>query len=254
MSLYVQVQGAGPDLVVIHGWGMHGGVWGPVLDALSARFRLHIVDMPGLGNSASVSPYTLDALSDAIAQVVPAKVTVCGWSLGGQVVMNWALRKPEQVNKLVLVGATPKFVNAEDWHFGVEATVFREFAAQVQQDYRGTLSKFLALQAHGGDAAKETIRRLREHFFERGEPAAQDLQAGLDILLNTDLRESLARLHTPTLILHGDYDRLAPVKAGYWLAEHLPKADLHVCNGASHAPFLSHPTWFVEHLREFLVG
>jgi pimeloyl-[acyl-carrier protein] methyl ester esterase len=254
MSLYVQVQGAGPDLVMIHGWGMHGGVWGPVIDALSACFKLHIVDLPGLGYSPSISPYTLDGLSDAIAQISPEKVVVCGWSLGGQVALNWARRKPEQINKLVLVGATPKFVNAEDWAFGVESTVFREFAAQVQQDYRGTLSKFLALQAHGGDAAKETIRRLREHFFERGEPAAQDLQSGLDILLNSDLREALPRIQTPTRILHGDYDKLAPLKAGHWLAEHLPTADLQVCKGASHAPFLSHPTWFVEHLKEFLVG
>jgi pimeloyl-[acyl-carrier protein] methyl ester esterase len=110
------------------------------------------------------------------------------------------------------------------------------------------------LQAHGGDAAKDTIRRLREHFFERGEPAAQDLQAGLDILLETDLREALARIKASTLVLHGDYDKLAPVQAGYWLAEHLPTANLQVCKGASHAPFLSHPTWFVERLKEFLVG
>jgi pimeloyl-[acyl-carrier protein] methyl ester esterase len=254
MSLYVQVQGEGPDLVMIHGWGMHGGVWGPVLDELSARFKLHIVDLPGLGYSPSISPYTLDTLSDAVAQIAPDQVAVCGWSLGGQVALNWALRRPEQVNKLLLVGATPKFVNADDWTFGVQATVFREFAAQVQQDYRVTLSKFLALQAHGGDAAKETIRRLREHFFECGEPAMQDLQAGLDILLNTDLREELAPLQMPTLILHGDYDKLAPVKAGYWLAEHLPMARLQVCKGASHAPFLSHPTWFVEQSKEFLVG
>lgn len=254
MSLYVQVRGAGPDLVMIHGWGMHGGIWGPVLDALSAQFRLHIVDLPGLGHSATVLPYTLDSLSDAVAQIAPEKVAVCGWSLGGQVALNWALRRPGQVNQLLLVGATPKFVNAEDWAFGVEATVFREFAAQVQQDYRGTLSKFLALQAHGGDAAKDTTRRLREHFFERGEPAAENLQAGLDILLKTDLRDELVQINTPTLLLHGDYDKLAPVHAGYWLAEHLPAANLKVCKGASHAPFLSHPTWFVEYSKEFLVG
>ncbi len=254
MSLYVQVQGEGPDLVMIHGWGMHGGVWGPVLDVLSAQFRLHIVDLPGLGHSATVLPYTLDTLSDAVAQIAPEKVAVCGWSLGGQVALNWALRRPEQVDQLLLVGATPRFVNAADWRLGVEATVFREFATQVQQDYRGTLSKFLALQAYGGDTAKDTIRRLREHFFERGEPAAQDLQAGLDILLKTDLRGELAQIKASVLVLHGDYDKLAPVKAAAWLAEHLPTADLRICKGASHAPFLSHPAWFVEQLKGFVGG
>lgn len=254
MSLYIQTLGQGQDLVMIHGWGMHGGVWGPVLDALAATCRLHLIDLPGLGYSQSITPYTLARLSDAIAQAVPAAVAVCGWSLGGQVALRWALDKPDQVKKLVLVGATPKFINDSDWDAGIEAEVFRQFAAQVQQDYRGTLSRFLALQAHGGDASKETIRRLREQFFQRGEPQCADLQSGLDILLQTDLRAEVGRIATPALILHGDYDKLAPMAAGRWLAEHLPAAQLQVCKGASHAPFLSHPAWFVERMKEFLGG
>jgi pimeloyl-[acyl-carrier protein] methyl ester esterase len=254
MSLHIETLGQGPDLVMIHGWGMHGGVWGPVLEPLAAAFRLHLVDLPGLGHSQSITPYTLEKLSAAVAQSVPDTVAVCGWSLGGQVALRWALDKPEQVNNLVLVGATPKFVNAGNWNSGIEAEIFRQFAAQVRQDYRGTLSKFLALQAHGGDASKETIRRLREQFFHRGEPAPEDLQSGLEVLLQTDLREEIGLLNTPTLILHGDYDKLAPVAAAHWLLEHLPDAHLHVCKGASHAPFLSHPAWFVGRVKEFLVG
>lgn len=254
MSLHIEMLGQGPDLVMIHGWGMHGGVWGPVLEPLAASFRLHLVDLPGLGHSLAVTPYELETLSGAIAQSVPDAVAVCGWSLGGQVALRWALDKPEQVKKLVLVGATPKFVNDGDWNSGIEAEIFRQFATQVQQDYRGTLSKFLALQAHGGDASKETIRRLREQFFQRGEPEPKDLQAGLEILLQTDLRAEVDRMHTPTLILHGDYDMLAPVAAARWLSEYLPDARLQICKGASHAPFLSHPAWFVERMKEFLGG
>lgn len=254
MSLHIETLGQGPDLVMIHGWGMHGGVWGPVIEPLAASFRLHLVDLPGLGHSRPVTPYTLQSLSDAIAQSVPDSVAVCGWSLGGQVALRWALDKPGQVDKLVLIGTTPKFIRTESWSSGIEAETFRLFAAQVQHDYRGTLSKFLALQAHGGDTSKETIRRLRDRFFQRGAPAAEDLQSGLEILLQTDLREDLRQLSAPVLILHGDYDKLAPVSAGHWLAGHLPHARLQVCSGASHAPFLSHPAWCVEHLKAFLGG
>jgi pimeloyl-[acyl-carrier protein] methyl ester esterase len=250
--LYVDTLGQGPDLVLLHGWGMHGGVWEPVMHALAESFRLHIVDLPGLGNSASVEPYTLKNLAQTVSRVVPAKAAVCGWSLGGQVALRWALDNPG--SRLVLVDTTPRFVSGDDWTLGIKAEVFRQFAQQVQQDYRGTLSRFLALQAHGGDASKPVIRRLRERFFERGEPQAGVLQAGLDILLETDLRAQIGNLTNPTLVMHGDYDKLAPVAAGRWLAQQIPSARLEICQGASHAPFLSHPSWFVEVMKDFLGG
>jgi pimeloyl-[acyl-carrier protein] methyl ester esterase len=168
------------------------------------------------------------------------------------VALRWALDNPG--GRLVLVDTTPRFVSGDDWTLGIEAEVFRQFAQQVQQDYRGTLSRFLALQAHGGDASKPVIRRLRERFFERGEPQAGVLQAGLDILLETDLRAQIGNLTSPTLVMHGDYDKLAPLAAGRWLAQQIPSARLEICQGASHAPFLSHPTWFVEVMKDFLGG
>jgi pimeloyl-[acyl-carrier protein] methyl ester esterase len=254
MSLHLETVGQGPDLVLLHGWGMHGGVWGPVVEALADSFRLHLLDLPGLGHSGSITPYTLDSLVGAVAEIAPARAAVCGWSLGGQVALRWALTRPQQIEKLVLVGTTPCFVSGADWDAGIDAEVFRQFAAQVQQDYRATLSRFLALQAHGGDASKDTIRHLREHFFERGAPDPEMLQRGLQILLQTDLRNDIANVARPALVLHGDRDRLAPVKAGRWLSRHLPEAQLRVCAGASHAPFLSHPTWFVVALKEFLLN
>lgn len=254
MSLHVETLGQGPDLVLLHGWGMHGGVWAPVAQQLAASFRLHVVDLPGLGHSAAVAPYTLENLAAAVDRIAPAGAIVCGWSLGGQVALRWAMQQPHHIARLVLVGSTPRFVSGGDWQFGVAEDVFRDFAAQVRQDYRGTLSRFLALQAYGGDASKETVRQLRAHFFEHGEPAPQTLQAGLDVLLATDLREELGAVMAPALVLHGDYDKLAPVAAGRWLAQHLPCAQLRVCNNASHAPFLSHPAWFVDAMREFCHG
>ncbi len=254
MSLHVDMRGDGPDLVLLHGWGMHGGVWEPVVEQLAAQFRLHIVDLPGLGHSCSIAPYDLETLAAQVARAVPPQTAVCGWSLGGQIAMRWARQRPAQVEKLILVGSTPRFVNGDNWACGIEAEVFRDFAGQVREDYRGTLSRFLALQAHGGNAAKETVRRLREHFFERGEPQPEALQSGLDILLQTDLRDEVGDMVQPTLVMHGDYDKLAPVAAGHWLAAQLPDARLTVCSGASHAPFLSHPDWFVSELEGFVHG
>lgn len=254
MGLHVETLGYGPDLVLLHGWGMHGGVWEPVVDALAESFHLHILDLPGMGHGETVTPYSLHSLADAVATVVPVGAALCGWSLGGQVALRLALDHPKQLGHLILVGTTPRFINGDDWSSGIEAEVFRQFAEQVKDDYRGTLSRFLALQAHGGDAPKETIRRLRESFFRCKAPSADVLQSGLEILLATDLRQEIGKLNVPALIIHGDNDKLAPVDAGHWLAQHLPLAQGEICQGASHAPFLSHPAWFVEKIRGFLGG
>ena len=115
MSLYVEISGAGRDLILIHGWGMHGGVWAGVVDALSQQFRVHVVDLPGMGHSPACAPYTLAQLTDTVAAVLPDRAMMCGWSLGGLVAMQLALSHPGRVERLMLVGATPRFVGGEDW-------------------------------------------------------------------------------------------------------------------------------------------
>ena len=251
MNLHIETLGSGRDLVLLHGWGMHGGVWNPVKNLLAQHFRVHIVDMPGFGYSAMPAAFSLPTLVEEIAQQVPEKITLCGWSLGGQVALQWALQRPEQLQQLVLVSTTPKFVNAPDWSFGIEQNVFDEFGKGIQSDYQPAMTRFLTLQAQGGDAARDTVRELKQHFFQRPAPLAAALAGGLALLQKNDLRGDIENIKTPTLILHGERDRIAPVAAGRWLAEEMG-TQLHVQVKASHAPFLSHPAWFSDALIEHL--
>jgi pimeloyl-[acyl-carrier protein] methyl ester esterase len=79
----IAVRGAGPALVMIHGWAMHSGVFAPLSERLEHRFTLHLVDLPGHGDSrASALPLELDAVSAAIAERVPSGALWLGWSLG----------------------------------------------------------------------------------------------------------------------------------------------------------------------------
>ena len=258
MSLHVDTHGTGRDLVLVHGWGMHGGVWQPLLRYLSPHFRLHVVDLPGMGYSKPLEHGQLQAYAEALAAVVPAGADLCGWSLGGTIAMRLALMRPDLVRRLVLVGATPCFTNREAstaspiWADGVDERVFRQFASQVAQDYQATLIKFLTLQCMGADSVRATVKQLRESFAARPVPTMESLQRALRILLENDLRAEAAQLRTPTLVIHGDRDTLAPVEAGRWLSQHLPEGRLRVIAGASHAPFLSHPESFTEALLQFL--
>lgn len=252
MSLNIEVLGAGPDLALIHGWGMHGGVWDGVREVLAQRFRLHIVDLPGYGGSPAIEPGTLENLARTVAAALPDEIHVCGWSLGGQAALEMARLFPEKPASLVLVGTTPCFATREDWFSAVPREVLLEFAAALETDYEGTLKRFLALQARGDDEVKMVLKRLRDSLFAKGRPDVAVLRAGLAILLESDLREPAATINTPTLLLHGERDLLAPVAAAHWLAERMPAARLEIVAGAAHAPFLSHPEKFTEIMSGFL--
>ncbi|BAN36464.1 bioH protein [Sulfuricella denitrificans skB26] len=252
MSVCVEIVGKGSDLALLHGWGMHGGVWDGVRDVLARRFRLHIVDLPGYGASPAFEPYTLERLAHAVAAALPEKFHVCGWSLGGQVALEMALLFPDQIERLVLTAATPCFTVREGWPCAMPHEVLLEFATALESDYEGTLKRFLALQARGGDEAKSVLKRLRDILFARGHPDVQTLRAGLNILLESDLRNQVATIKAPTLLLHGGRDMLTPVGSAHWLAEQMPGAHLEVLSGAAHAPFLSHPAEFIEIVTGFL--
>ncbi|MEQ1668646.1 MAG: hypothetical protein ABL868_09350, partial [Sulfuriferula sp.] len=115
-----------------------------------------------------------------------------------------------------------------------------------------TCGEVVRLAKQGRGARCQEPAQLRQLLFARGRPAASVLQAGLDILLHADLRDSVRSLATPALIIHGSFDQLAPVCAAEWLAQALPNTQLAVITGASHAPFLSHRAQFDRVLIPFL--
>ena len=252
MPLHIETSGDGSDLVLLHGWGMHSGIWNNVRGELARHFRVHAVDLPGYGESPACEPYTLAMIADMLAHALPEAVNVCGWSMGALLAQTWALRHPAQVARLTLVAGTPCFAARSDWPHGINADILREFSENLARDYDGTLKRFLSLQARGDKQAKEVMVDLRRQLFARGRPTQCVLEAGLRILLDTDLRAQSEHIKQPALLIHGARDLLAPLGAAQWLSEHLPRAQLHVIADAAHAPFLSHANEFVELVTDFM--
>jgi pimeloyl-[acyl-carrier protein] methyl ester esterase len=251
----IETLGQGPDLVFLHGWGMNRSVFRPAIDGLAEEFTLHLVDLPGFGESPAIEPFTLETVASLLDRAFSGReVSVCGWSLGGQVAMTWALRSGQSVRRLVLAGSTPCFVRRSDWPHGLPADVFLEFARDLEQDYRSTLLRFLSLQARGDEAVKSVLANLRSRMNSAATLDARVLRAWLDILLNTDLRLSLSELRIPVLVLHGAQDTLCPPGAAQWASDELPNADLYLFPRAGHAPFLSSPREFAARIRDFLHG
>lgn len=252
-KLYTETGGRGPDLFLIHGWALHGGVWDSLTAELARGWRVTRVDMPGHGRSRDLPmPATLRELAVEVMSAAPEQAVWLGWSLGGMLALRAALDYPARVRALALVSTSPRFVTAEDWPQAISPQTLDEFMRDLTRDYRGTVQRFLALQGLGDPHARDTLREMRAALFDRGEPNARSLAAGLAILRNSDLRDAVRGLALPTLVITGGHDRLAPPAAGAWLARQIPGARFERFPKAAHAPFLSQREEFVAVLRDFL--
>ncbi|MEK7260659.1 MAG: pimeloyl-ACP methyl ester esterase BioH [Pseudomonadota bacterium] len=251
--IFIESLGNGPTVVLVHGWGLHGGVWRDLAVRLARSFRVLIPDLPGHGRSRGVhTEASLAGLADDLSRRLTEPAIWVGWSLGALVALATACNQPQAISRLVLVGATPKFVQAPDWPCAMLPATLAQFARDLESDYRDTLARFLSLQMGDGATAHAAVRQLRAMLMEHGEPEPAALRSGLQWLANTDLRADLPAITVPTLVLHGAHDRLVPPAAAEFLVARLPMARLTLIPSAGHAPFLSHPDATWSALNEFL--
>lgn len=257
MTVHVESTGHGPPLVLLHGWAMHAGAWGPLPARLARRHRVHAVDLPGHGHSPPLPAFTLDDVVKVVDAAFAAQtqpLTVVGWSLGGLVAMRWALTAPARVTRLALVATTPRFVAGDDWPHAMALRTLERFADELHVSWQSAVQRFLSLQVHGSEHGRATLAWMREHLLARGEPSPRSLSGALEVLARTDLRAAVATLAQPTLVITGSRDTLMLPEAGAWLARHLPHARCVTIGGAAHVPFLSHPDVFAAALERFLDG
>ncbi|WP_111658056.1 pimeloyl-ACP methyl ester esterase BioH [Isoalcanivorax indicus] len=241
-----------PDLVLLHGWGLHSIVWDDIMPGLLAHFRVTVIDLPGMGQSPLPNDeYTLDFLVNRMLSVMPEKAHVMGWSLGGLVGIALANAHPERVQSLVTVGTTPRFTASDDWPAAMPAEILGKFAEVFEEDQEGTLIRFLALNCKGSATLREDVRRLKDILYFCGLPAGRALRGGLTILREADLRSTLAQVKQPLLMLFGENDNLVPAAVIPDIQALHPQMDWALLADMAHVPFISAPDLYLQALLDF---
>ena len=244
----IEQRGTGPALVMIHGWAMHCEIFAPLISILEKHFTCYLVDLPGHGRSLDDhSSLDLAVIAKEISERVPNAIW-CGWSLGGLVALQ--ATQHHSLHGLIMLCASPRFVKAGHWPHGMAASVFTGFANDLQKDYRGTLDRFISLEAHGSDHMREELRLLRDAVFAFGEPAERVLCEGLELLENTDLIDACRDLKMPSLWIAGKRDRLVSPQA-MQAASELCGGGFIAVQGGGHAPFLTHADQVANSILEF---
>lgn len=241
---------AAPPLVLLHGWGLSSGVWAPLLAELGPGAEATAIDLPGHSGAAPAGD-TLASWAEALAPQLPDGAVLVGWSLGAQLALHLAAHAPAKVSRLVLIAATPRFVQDSDWPAALPGDTLDGFRNDFDTAPEATQRRFTALQAMGDGRRREVTAALNAALTPADAAHHPALATGLRLLADTDLRPQLDAVRQPVRLLHGAEDRLMPVAAAEWLADRLPDARLSVFKDCGHAPQLSRPADCATLIRAF---
>jgi pimeloyl-ACP methyl ester carboxylesterase len=241
--LRYRVEGAGPALVLVHGWALDLELWDPVVAALSDRYAVVRLDRRGFGASEGVPDVGSDAddLLALLDHLGFSRASWVGMSQGARGVLRLAVCHPERVEALVLDGAP--LPEAQ-----LPVAGFRE-----------------VLRDRGGSALRETLRRDPRFALHAGSAETNVLRVRmLDRYPARDLEPDrpdpapdalrLDAIVAPVLVLTGEHESAERSRAGDTLAVRIPRARRVVLAGAGHLTCLDAPTAYGALILEFLAA
>jgi len=255
--LWYREQGQGQALVLVHGWCMSSAVWRLQLDRLSARFRVIAPDLRGHGDSPLGSAACrLDTFAADIAALFRhldlTGAILAGWSLGAQVAVSAVPLLGGRLDGLALICGTPQFTSSTDFPHGLAPAEAQGMALKVRRNLQRALEGFIARMFVPGEvAASGREEEIRAVLDAVPVPEAAVALQSLASLAEADVREQLAAIDRPTLVISGERDPICPSAASAFMAQQIPACRHVVYAGCGHAPFLTRCNEFDACLVDF---
>ena len=262
IDLYYEDHGAGKPVVLIHGWPLSGRSWEKQVSALlDAGHRVITYDRRGFGGSSRpVVGYNYDTLAEdlhkLITQLDLRDATLVGFSMGGGEVARYlGAYGAERVSKAAFIAAIPPFLlKTPDNPTGVDGSVFEGIKKGIVADRPAFLSAFLSnfynVDVLGGKLISDQAVQLSWNIAAGASP-----RGTLDCVSAwlTDFRKDLARIDVPTLVIHGDADRIVPIDATGKRTHELVKGSrLVVIEGGPHGLNWTHAERVNRELLDFI--
>jgi pimeloyl-ACP methyl ester carboxylesterase len=258
---YQVVGESGPPLLYVPGWMSHvEHVWDEPLHAafmrrLSAIARLVLLDRRGLGMSDPVSRTpTLEERMDDVRAVMDhagiERSSLLGVSEGGAMCALFAATYPERTQSLVLLNTFARFKRDDDAPWGRSERACARFLEIVEQSWGTGATAYGLAPGLARDAA------FLERFARMERMAASPGRARmmLEIAFETDIRDVLASVRVPTLVLHREGDPIVSVEGARDMATRIPGARLATVPGDDHIPFIGDTEPILAEIERFLTG
>ncbi|HWE27253.1 MAG TPA: alpha/beta fold hydrolase [Polyangia bacterium] len=247
--------GARETVLLVHGYGSSSASYGPVIDALAAHMRVLAIDLPGFGQSdRRDGDYTPDALADVLAEVLTQKgvqrAHVVGHSWGSSVVLAFARRHPDRLDRLVIISGwvyDEQLLPIMRWASvpGLGEILYGAF-------YRNAIGERLYLNFVDPNLVTQRVVDEVEKQMALDGAVAAALAAARGMHRFSETERDYRTIKHPTLLLWGREDRVARVAFGERLARELPHARLVVLPRCGHIPMWECTGETAAALTEFL--
>jgi pimeloyl-ACP methyl ester carboxylesterase len=252
----------GPAILLVHGYCASLHTWEPWVERLASHYRLISIDLPGHGLTRTAAGYRIER--DSFAAVIDAaaahlgldRFTLVGSSMGGAAAWDYARRRPERVEALVLVGAAG-WTPSEDEDIGDPAVLrlLRSPLGPILRDLDSTPLMREGLRASFADPNLALDAMIERYVDLARAPMHRNVQ--MQLALNASERlyasaEILQGIQAPTLVLHGEEDRLVPVEDGWKFATAIRDAQLIVYESVGHIVQEEIPDESAEDVHAFL--
>ncbi len=227
-----------PYLIMLPGWGMGSFVWSSFAELLKRDYELVFVEWSNINS--------LDEFKKIVMQIIEDKniesFSLIGWSLGSLVAQEIAHIYSSNVDYLILISATSKFVreNKEKYDIGWDRKIVERMIIQLNRCPEETkLSFYNKLFSKKEKQSGDNIIFLDRVSNYSKEQSIRSLSLGLDYLINTDLRKELNVIDIPLLLIHGENDTICPLKAAKYIKNKTNNTKLEVIKDAGHIPFFT---------------
>ena len=258
VKLYYESTGNGRPLLFLHGWTMSSRVWHYQVDWFAREYQVITLDLRGHGRSdSSEGECTLISLTQDVSTFIKElqldRLTLIGWSLAVSLLVRLCHTHCLPVDSLVLVDGTPCFVSREDFPHGLPSPQVKKMIKRIASNFSRALEDFhhllLSPEEEKGENRDKVWDLLTNESYLPEWKIARDL---LVALADEDLRSEIPAITLPTLLMHGDQDKICPVGASRYMYEHLEDAAIALFPGAGHAPFLTQAEDFNQRLNDFV--
>ncbi|TVU34370.1 hypothetical protein EJB05_16202 [Eragrostis curvula] len=263
MYLNPRIVGSGErTLVLSHGYGGSQAIWDKVLPHLSRRNKVFLFDWDFSGSAdneaeeGEQSYYSFSRFADELVALMDemklSGAVYIGHSMAGMIGCIASIKRPDLFSHLVLVGASPRYLNSEDYEGGFDAPDIEAMLARIASDFRGWAEGFVPLAV--GSADPWALERLARSFFAMDPRVAHGLAR---MIFLGDQREVLDHVALPCTLVHVSGDFAAPPCVGRYMQARLLAArcavDMETIDSVGHFPQLVAPEKLLE-ILDFVLG
>lgn len=248
---------AGKTIVFGHGFGTDQTAWQSVKTAFEKDYRIILYDNAGAGKLSaetfsSLKYSSLNGYSEDLISILNAfnltDVIMVAHSVSSMIALLAAIKKPEYFSRLIFIGASPRYLNDENYYGGFDQAQLDAMYENMRTNYYAWVSGFSAAAMGNPDKPE-----LSHYFASTLSSIRPDIALSVaKTIFESDIRKKLHAIKKPILLIQSQKDIAVPMQVARYLNENIRDSTLVTVNAEGHFPHISAPNEIIKAIKEFI--